>query len=95
MDVTVQLIAAVAALWGVLTAVVTAAFRFLLDERKTMREDWRKEREGYDLKLDVAGQVIVRQNDSMQKQLDAQSALVSHQQTMIEALQSLTRVSSE
>ena len=94
LDVTAQLIVAIGALWAVLSAVVGSAFKFLLDERKTLREEWKKERDSYEVKLDVASQVIIRQNDSMQKQIDSQYELVAQQQRMIEALQMLAKAPS-
>jgi hypothetical protein len=88
---TLQLIAGIIALWGVLSAFVAAGFRFLLDDRKSLKEELAKERADADAKLDGAGQVILRQNDSMQKQLDSQAVLLAQQQTMIDTLQVLAR----
>jgi hypothetical protein len=56
-----------------------------------VKEELAKERADADAKLDGAGQVIRRQNDSMQKQLDSQAVLLAQQQTMIDTLQVLAR----
>lgn len=89
MTLEVQLIAAVGFLFTVLSGFVGRSFVFLLEERKTERAERAAEKATYEAKLDVSATVIVRQNESMQKQIDAQTLLVGQQQQMIAALQTL------
>jgi hypothetical protein len=94
MDIVAQLVAGIVALWAVLSTFVGSGFKFLLDERKEMKLERAAEKAAYELKLEAASQLIIRQNDSMQKQIDAQTLLVGHQQQMIEALQLLAKPGS-
>jgi protein-disulfide isomerase-like protein with CxxC motif len=85
------LIAGIGFLFTTLSGLAAAAFRFLLDESKAERAERVAEKAAYEAKLDVSATVIVRQNESMQKQIDAQTLLVGQQQQMIAALQSLAK----
>lgn len=91
MDIVAQLVAAIIALWGVLTTVAATFFKFLMDDRKARDAEWRERVAKLEIKLDQSAEVILRQNESMQKQIDAQAGLVAQQQQMITAMQSLTK----
>ena len=88
MDLQMQLIAAIAGLWAVLTAVVSGALKWLLEDRKTLAADWSKRLETEraecryeisrrDAKLDGATDLLARQNDAMQKQIDSLNQMVT------------------
>lgn len=87
MDLQTALIGAIGGLWAVLTALTSGALKWLLDDRKTLAADWsarleaertecRAEIARRDTKLDGAADLLARQNDSMQKQIDAQSQMI-------------------
>lgn len=97
-----QLIAAIGALWAVITALGGGAFRFLLEDRKQIVAAWEKRLAeeqadcaarivGLETKLDASAAFISRQTDSMQKQLDQQAALLAQQSQLIAALQAAAR----
>lgn len=82
MDIQTQLLAAIIGLWGVLTAVVSGALKWLLEDRKTIAADWAKrlaecqaENLRKDTKLDEAADLLRRQNISMQAQIETLQAL--------------------
>lgn len=94
MDIQMQLVAALIGLWTVLTAVVSGALKWLLEDRKTLAADWsqrletertecRQEITRRDAKLDSAADLLARQNDSMQKQIDAQAQMIVALQTAL------------
>lgn len=81
-----MLVAAIGGLWAVLTAVVSGALKWLLEDRKTIAADWAKrlaecqtESTRKDAKLDEAADLLRRQNASMQGQIEALQALVNKQ----------------
>lgn len=91
MDVQTQLVGAVIGLWGVLTAVVSGALKWLLEDRKQLQATCAKqvtdletkytaELARKDAKLDEAADLAVRQAQSQQNQIELQ-------QRTIEALQ--------
>ncbi len=88
MDQVSTLIAAVAALWAVLTAVVSGSLKWLLDDRKTLVAEWgvrmetertecRQEISRRDVKLDGAADLMSRQAESQQKQIDSLNQMVA------------------
>lgn len=94
MDLQAQLIAAIGALWLVLTGVVSKALLWLLEDRKSLAADWskrletertecRQEISRRDAKLDGATDLLTRQNDAMQKQIDAQSQMIAALQSAL------------
>lgn len=83
-----QLVAALAGLWGVLTAVVSGALKWLLEDRKTLVAEWsarletervecRQEISRRDAKLDSAADLMSRQAESQQKQIDSLNQMVA------------------
>lgn len=83
-----QLIAAIGVLWSVITAFVGGAVRYLLSEltRQSAACDKRlaEERDAcskqvarLESKLDEATDLVARQNESMQKQIDAQQQMIA------------------
>lgn len=95
-----QLVAAIGTLWTLLTTVIGAALRFLLEERKTRDAFWEKrvaDEEAkcnerimkLEAKLDESTEIIRTQNHNLQKQLDTQATTMQQQQEMIVALQRL------
>ncbi len=89
-----QLIAAIGALWLVLTTVVSGALKWLVDDRKVLVADWsrrletertecRQEITRRDAKLDGATDLLTRQNAAMQKQIDAQSQMIAALQSAL------------
>ncbi len=81
-----MLVAAIGGLWAVLTAVVSGALKWLLEDRKTIAADWAKrladcqaENDRKDVKLDEAADLLRRQNISMQGQIEALQTLVNKQ----------------
>ncbi len=93
-----QLIAGIGALWLVLTTVVTGGFVFLKDLYKTERQErldadvkHAEEVARYEARLTSSADVILRQNESMQRQLESQAQLIEQQHVMLKALQSLTQ----
>jgi len=88
MDPQAQLVAAIGTLWAVLTTVVSGALKWLLDDRRYLVAEWkarletertecRQEITRRDTKLDTAADLLGRQNDAMQKQIDAQSQMIA------------------
>ncbi len=88
MGMETQLIAAVAALWVVLTTVVSGALKWLLDDRKMLISEWRtrleteraecrQEISRKDAKLDGAAELMSRQAESQQKQIDSLNQMVA------------------
>lgn len=82
-----MLVAAVGGLWAVLTAVVSGAIKWLLEDRKAIAADWSKrltecqtESARKDTKLDEASSLLRQQNASMQAQIEALQALVDKKQ---------------
>lgn len=83
MDAQQQLLAAVASLWAVLTAVVSGALKWLLEDRKAITAEWtvrltecQTESARKDAKLDEAADLLRRQNASLQGQIEALQALI-------------------
>lgn len=83
-----QLLAGLVGLWGVLTAVVSGALRWLLEDRKTLVAEWsarletervecRQEISRRDAKLDSAADLMSRQAESQQKQIDSLNQMVA------------------
>jgi len=83
-----QLLAGLIGLWGVLTAVVSGALKWLLEDRKTLVSEWsgrleterlecRQEISRRDAKLDSAAALMSRQAESQQKQIDSLNQMVS------------------
>lgn len=88
MDLQSQLLAGIIGLWGVLTAVVSGALKWLLEERKTLVAEWsarletervecRQEISRRDAKLDAASDLMSRQAESQQKQIDSLNQMVA------------------
>lgn len=88
METTTALMAGIGALWAALTAVVGGTVKWLLDDRKVLTAEWnhrietertecRSEIARRDVKLEGAADLLTRQNDSMQKQIDAQTHMIS------------------
>jgi hypothetical protein len=82
-----QLIAAIAAIWGVLVTVCTAGFRWLLSEMKRRDVAWEQRLTAeekqcsqrvtrLEAKLDEATDIIHRQADSQQQQIEAQAQMI-------------------
>jgi hypothetical protein len=86
-----QLIAGIIALFTALSTFAGGVINYLRNERKELKAEWAAEKEKYEAKLDVSANVILRQNEAMQKQIDAQSLLVAQQQKMIGVLQSIPK----
>jgi hypothetical protein len=82
MDFNTQLVVGIGALWTVLSTFVGGSLKWLLDDRKVMKEEFAREKAAYEAKLEAASLVIIRQNDSMQKQIDAQQQMISALQLM-------------
>lgn len=91
MDIQAQLVAGIIGLWGVLTAVVSGALKWLLEDRKQLQATCTKqvtdletkytaELARKDAKLDEAADLAMRQAASQQTQIELQ-------QRTIEALQ--------
>jgi len=88
MDSQTTLLAAIGALWTVLTAVVSASLKWLLEDRKTIAADWGKrlaecqaESTRKDEKLDEAADLLRRQNASLQAQIEALQAMIEQRKT--------------
>lgn len=88
MDLQAQLVAAMLGLWGVLTAVVSGALKWLLEDRKALVAEWsarletervecRQEISRRDAKLDAASDLMSRQSESQQKQIDSLNQMVA------------------
>ena len=89
-----QLLAGLIGLWGVLTAVVSGALKWLLEDRKTLVSEWsgrleterlecRQEISRRDAKLDAAAALMSRQSESQQKQIDSLNQMVAVLQTAL------------
>ena len=83
-----QLLAGLIGLWGVLSAVVSGALKWLLDDRKTLVAEWsrrlemeqtecRQEISRRDAKLDAAADLMSRQAESQQRQIDSLNQMVA------------------
>jgi hypothetical protein len=81
----------VAALWLVVTGGGAAVFRFLLEDRKTEKAECETRILRLESKLDESADLLRRQAESQQKQIDSQTALLTHQSQMIVALQELSK----
>jgi len=89
-----QFVAAIGTLWAVLTAVVSGALKWLLEDRKTLVAEWshrleterlecRQEISRRDAKLDSAADLMSRQAESQQKQIDSLNQMVAVLQTAL------------
>lgn len=83
MDAQQQLLAAIGALWAVLTAVVSGALKWLLEDRKTITAEWtvrltecQAESARKDAKLDEATDLLRRQNASLLGEIEALQAMI-------------------
>jgi hypothetical protein len=81
---------AIGALWVFIQAGILGAFKWLTNERAQDRVACNERIAKLEGKLDESADLIRRQNDSMQKQLDAQATLLAQQSQMIGALQRLS-----
>jgi hypothetical protein len=81
---------AIGALWVFIQAGILGAFKWLTNERAQDRVACNERIAKLEGKLDESADLIRRQNDSMQKQLDAQATLLAQQSQMIVALQRLS-----
>lgn len=79
-----MLVAAASALWVALQAVVGGALRYVIAQRAADAEKCEKRIAGLEAKLDESSDLIRRQAEGMQKQIEAQQALIAGLQSALQ-----------
>lgn len=77
MDDKAQLIAAIGALWLALQALAAGVVKYLVDQRGKDQAKCEARIAGLEAKLDESSDLIKRQAEGMQKQIEAQQQLIA------------------